>query len=201
MANPPFNQKEWRGDGELVDDPRWDGYEVPPTSNANYGWILNIVKRVNKIMGVEFSERLKRVVDEYNNRRRDEAFANEVLDDVAEQLAKLLEELKTEKQSFEKMGIDYEEKAFYDILKAVAKKYEFDDEYPDEKMIELSKRIKTIVDDQSRYTDWSTREDIKATLQVDLIILLDEFGYPPVTIDDVYKEVLEQAENFKKYAN
>ena len=24
--------------------------------------------------------------------------------------------------------------------------------------------------------------------------------YPPVTIDDVYKEVLEQAENFKKYA-
>ena len=50
-------------------------------------------KRVNKIMGVEFSERLKRVVDEYNNRRRDEAFANEVLDDVAEQLAKLLEEL------------------------------------------------------------------------------------------------------------
>ena len=201
MANPPFNQKEWRGDGELVDDPRWDGYEVPPTSNANYGWILNIVKRVNKIMGVEFSERLKRVVDEYNNRRRDEAFANEVLDDVAEQLAKLLEELKTEKQSFEKMGIDYEEKAFYDILKAVAKKYEFDDEYPDEKMIELSKRIKTIVDDQSRYTDWSTREDIKATLQVDLIILLDEFGYQPVTIDDVYKEVLEQAENFKKYAN
>ena len=118
-----------------------------------------------------------------------------------EQLAKVLEELKTEKQSFEKMGIDYEEKAFYDILKAVAKKYEFDDEYPDEKMIELSKRIKTIVDDQSRYTDWSTREDIKATLQVDLIILLDEFGYPPVTIDDVYKEVLEQAENFKKYAN
>ena len=58
-----------------------------------------------------------------------------------------------------------------------------------------------IVDDKSRYTDWSARDDIKANLQVDLILLLDEFGYPPVTIDDVYKEVLEQAENFKKYAN
>ena len=46
----------------------------------------------------------------------------------------------------------------------------------------------------------SARDDIKANLQVDLILLLDEFGYPPVTIDDVYKEVLEQAENFKKYA-
>ena len=155
-------------------------------------------KKVNRIMGMEFSERLKRVVDEYNNRRRDEAFANEVLDDVAEQLAKLLEELKLEKDSFKAMGIDYEEKAFYDILKAVAKKYEF--EYPEDKMIELSKRIKVIVDDKAKYTDWSTREDIKATLQVDLILLLDEFDYPPVTIDDVYKEVLEQAENFKKYA-
>ena len=156
-------------------------------------------RKVNKIMGVEFADRLKRVVDEYNNRRRDEAYANEVLDDVAEQLAQLLEELKKEKNSFKEMGIDYEEKAFYDILKAVARKYEF--EYPDDKMIELSKRIKVIVDDKSRYTDWSTREDIKANLQVDLILLLDEFDYPPVTLDDVYKEVLEQAENFKKYAN
>jgi len=156
-------------------------------------------RKVNKIMGVEFADRLKRVVDEYNNRRRDEAYANEVLDDVAEQLAHLLEELKKEKNSFKEMGIDYEEKAFYDILKAVARKYEF--EYPEDKMIELSKRIKVIVDDKSRYTDWSTREDIKANLQVDLILLLDEFEYPPVTIDDVYKEVLEQAENFKRYAN
>lgn len=155
-------------------------------------------RKVNKIMGLEFADRLKRVVDEYNNRRRDEAYANEVLDDVAEQLAQLLEELKQEKNSFKEMGIDYEEKAFYDILKATARKYEF--EYPDDKMIELSKRIKTIVDDKSRYTDWSTREDIKANLQVDLILLLDEFDYPPVTLDDVYKEVLEQAENFKKYA-
>ena len=155
-------------------------------------------KKVNKIMAVDFSERLKRVVDEYNNRRRDEAFANEVLDDIASQLAKLLEDLKKEKSSFEGMGIDFEEKAFYDILKYTANKYEF--EYPDDKMIELAKRIKLIVDDKARYTDWSTREDIKANLQVDLILLLDEFDYPPVTIDDVYKEVLEQAENFKKYA-
>lgn len=65
-------------------------------------------------------------------------------------------------------------------------------------MIALSKEIRAVVDDKAKYTDWSTREDIKATLQVDLIILLDKYGYPPVTIDDVYKEVLEQAENFKK---
>ena len=123
---------------------------------------------------------------------------NEVLDDVAEQLSQLLEDLKQEKDSFKRMGIDYEEKAFYDILKAVAKKYEF--EYPEDKMIELSKEIKKIIDDKSKYTDYLVREDIKANLQFDLAVILDEYGYPPVTIDDVYKEVLEQAENFKKYA-
>ena len=154
-------------------------------------------KRVNKIKSIEFAERMKAVVETYNNRRKDEAFANEVLDDVANQLADLIQELKAERNSFQDIGIDYEEKAFYDILLAVSKKYEF--EYPNDKMIALSKEIRAVVDDKAKYTDWSTREDIKATLQVDLIILLDKYGYPPVTIDDVYKEVLEQAENFKKY--
>ena len=155
-------------------------------------------KKVNKIASVEFTERMNKVVDDYNNRRMDEAFANQVLNDVAEQLTNILHDLKKEKTSFKKLGIDFEEKAFYDILKSVAKKYQF--EYPKDKMIELSKRIKVIVTDQSKFTDWSTREDIKADLQVHLILLLDEFGYPPVTVDDVYKEVLEQAENFKKYS-
>ena len=154
-------------------------------------------QKVNKIKSIEFAERMKAVVDTYNNRRKDEAFANEVLDEVANQLANLIHELKTEKNSFEKMGIDYEEKAFFDILLAVSKKYEF--EYPEEKMIELSKEIKVVVEDKAKYPDFSTREDIKANLQVDLILLLDKYDYPPVTIDDVYKEVLEQAENFKKY--
>ena len=47
MANPPFNQKAWRADNELLDDPRWRGYEVPSTSNANYGWILNMVSKLS----------------------------------------------------------------------------------------------------------------------------------------------------------
>ena len=57
-----------------------------------------------------------------------------------------------------------------------------------------------MVDDKSKYTDWSNRTDIQAELKMDLIILLSENKYPPVTHDEVYKEVLEQAENFKKYS-
>jgi type I restriction enzyme M protein len=48
MANPPFNQKQWRADNELIDDPRWAGYEVPPTGNANYAWILNMVSKLSE---------------------------------------------------------------------------------------------------------------------------------------------------------
>ena len=48
MANPPFNQKDWRADDELTDDPRWNGYDTPPTSNANYGWILHMVSKLSQ---------------------------------------------------------------------------------------------------------------------------------------------------------
>ena len=48
MANPPFNQKDWRAEQELKDDPRWRGYEVPPKSNANYAWILNMVSKLSE---------------------------------------------------------------------------------------------------------------------------------------------------------
>ena len=48
MANPPFNQKDWRADNELVDDPRWSGYNVPQTGNANYAWILNMVSKLSQ---------------------------------------------------------------------------------------------------------------------------------------------------------
>lgn len=47
MANPPFNQKDWRASDELIDDPRWRGYDVPPKSNANYAWILNMVSKLS----------------------------------------------------------------------------------------------------------------------------------------------------------
>ena len=48
MANPPFNQKDWRADNELLDDARWRGYDVPPTSNANYGWILTMASKLSE---------------------------------------------------------------------------------------------------------------------------------------------------------
>lgn len=161
-------------------------------------------RKINKIKGIDFTERMNAVVELYNSRRKDKAFANEVLDDVAEQLTKLLEELGKDKQSFEALNISFEEKAFFDILEALAKKYGFYDEYiknyGEEHLLNLAKDIKAIVDDKAKYAAWSAREDIKAELKVNIILKLAEYKYPPVTQDEVYKEVLEQAENFRKYS-
>lgn len=160
-------------------------------------------RRINKIKGVDFTERMNAVVDLYNARRKDKAFANEVLDDVAEQLTKLLEELGKDKHSFEELNITFEEKAFFDILEALAKKYNFYEEYVSkygtDHLLNLAKDIKAIVDDKAKYAAWSKRDDIKAELKVNIILKLAEYHYPPVTQDEVYKEVLEQAENFRKY--
>ncbi len=106
-------------------------------------------------------------------------------------------ELKNDINSFQELWINFEEKAFYDILKDIAKKHWFD--YSEDKLIDLSKAVKRVVDDKTKYTDWNQKENIKAELKVDLILTLAEYDYPPVTKDEVFKEIFEQAENFKKY--
>ncbi|WP_256381691.1 DUF3387 domain-containing protein [Sporosarcina sp. HYO08] len=154
-------------------------------------------KKTNRMQGVDFSKRFKELVDYYNERKDFQTLQSDVLDDVAEQFADLFSELVKERDSFKDLGIDYEEKAFYDILKAISEKHQF--EYPHEKLIKLSREIKAIIADKARYTDWSSRDDIKAELKVDLILTLAENDYPPVPKDEIFKEIFEQAENFKKY--
>ncbi len=159
--------------------------------------VINEFGKVNRIKSIDFTQRLNALVDKYNDRSDSAIFADEVLTEVASKMADLLKEINKEKKSFKDLGITYEEKAFYDILVAVAKQFGFD--YPTDKAKELSTEIKKIVDDKSKYTDWAKRDDIKAELKMDLILILAEYGYPPVTNDEVFKEIFAQAENFKKY--
>jgi len=153
-------------------------------------------KKVNKAKGVDFSQQFKTLVDRYNERNEDDVLVSNVLEDFTDEIIDLLQALKQEKESFADLGIDFEEKAFYDILKGLTIKYDFT--YPDDQLISLSKVVKAIVDDKAGYTDWSQRDDIKAELKVDLILVLAEHGYPPVDRDEVYRDIFEQAENFKK---
>jgi type I restriction enzyme R subunit len=154
-------------------------------------------KKVNKIKGIDFSKKFKALVDRYNERKEQDILVSNVLEDFTNEIIDLFQALRKERESFGDLGINFEEKAFYDILKALAVKYDF--EYPEDKLLLLSREVKKVVDDKARFTDWSEREDIRAELKVGLILLLAGHKYPPVAHDDVYKEVLEQAENFRKY--
>lgn len=154
-------------------------------------------KKINKIKGTDFSKKLKALVEKYNERKEQDVLVSNVLEDFTDEIIDLFHALKKEKESFGDLGIDFEEKAFYDILLALAIKYDFD--YPEDKLLSLAREVKKVVDDKSRFTDWNERDDIKAELKVELILLLAKHKYPPVDRDEVYKEIFEQAENFKKY--
>lgn len=158
--------------------------------------VIGEMKKVNKVKGVDFTRKMQVLVNRYNQRDENDILRSEVYEEMAEQLTNLIWEVHKEFRAGDELGIDFEEKAFYDILKELCVKYDFN--YPEDKLIELAKRVKDLVDAQAKFPDWNKREDIKSALKVGLILLLDEFGYPPVERDEVYVEIFEQAENFKK---
>lgn len=174
---------------------------------TRFNALLRLLKRAikdygktNKIKAIAFDERLKKIVEKYNTRDK-VVFTNEVVSDfingLSDELIHIFEDLKEDKASFERMGISFEEKAFYDILIRVRDDHKFP--YEDEKCVVLAKKIKRLVDDKAQYADWSTRDDIKSQLNMDLTVLLYESGYPPEWDEEVFEKVMEQAENFKKY--
>jgi type I restriction enzyme R subunit len=158
--------------------------------------VIGEIRKVNKVKGIDFSKKMQAIVERYNNREVNDILRSEVYEEMAEQLTNLIWEVHKEFSAGEALGIGFEEKAFYDILKELCVKYDFT--YPEDKLIELAKAVKDLVDGQAKYPDWNKRDDIKSALKVGLILLLDEFGYPPVERDEVYVEIFEQAENFKK---
>jgi len=158
--------------------------------------VIGEMKKVNKVKGVNFSKKMQSLVERYNLRDENDVLRSEVYEEMAEQLTNLILEVHKEFSAGEALGIDFEEKAFYDILKELCAKYDF--KYPEDKLIDLSKAVKNLVEGQAKFPDWNKREDIKSALKVGLILLLDEYGYPPVARDEVYAEIFEQAENFKK---
>lgn len=159
--------------------------------------VIDSVKKVNKVKAVSFTNRLNGIIDKYNDRSDDIVLADEIVTEVASQLAQLFEEIK--KDSVLPEGIpNIEVKAFYDILKSVAEQYGFLNEYTEEQYIALAKDVKNVVDDKTQYIDWDKKADIKAQLKVQIILTLAKHKYPPATRDEVFKAIFEQAENFKK---
>lgn len=153
------------------------------------------LKKNNKVAGVDFSKKMEALVKRYNEREADKWEA-ETYKDFSQEVTDLIWKVKEEFDSGDNLGISFQEKAFYDILKSLCVKYDFS--YPEEQLIELAKKVKDLVDKETDYPDWKNNTAIQASLFAGIIILLDENGYPPIERNEVYKEILEQASNFKR---
>ncbi len=153
------------------------------------------LKKNNKVAGVDFSKKMEALVKRYNEREADKWEA-ETYKDFSQEVTDLIWKVKEEFDSGDDLGISFQEKAFYDILKSLCVKYDFS--YPEDQLIELAKKVKNLVDKETDFPDWKNNTAIQASLFAGIIILLDENGYPPIERNEVYKEILEQAENFKR---
>ncbi|MDR1975066.1 MAG: HsdR family type I site-specific deoxyribonuclease [Bacteroidales bacterium] len=182
-----------------------DDLKMPMTKfNALLKLLKKAIKdygRTNKAKAIEFDEMLRQVIEKYNTRDK-LTFTNQVVGDfvnsLSDELIDIFSKLDEDKKSFEKLGITFEEKAFYDILVKVRDTHKFT--YADEKCILLAKAIKELVENNAEYVDWINRDNIKNQLRLDLTILLYKNGYPPEWNEEVFTQVLEQAEKFKKFS-
>ena len=67
--------------------------------------VIENLKKINKTKGIDFTERLNEIVKQYNDRSDDLTVANEVIDEVVNQMEQLLHEVNGEKNEAEKLGI------------------------------------------------------------------------------------------------
>lgn len=162
--------------------------------------VIESLRKINKQKDVDFTKRLEDIVKKYNDRSDDAALANDVIDDVVGEMVRLMEDVASERTAGNSIGLSCEERAFFDILKSVAVKYEFIENFSDERLKELAKQIKTMVEEQSDVSDWLNRPDFRVTLKMNVIVLLARAGYPLKIRDEVFKEILEQTESFKRHS-
>ena len=167
--------------------------------------------KTNKIQAEKFDKLLGDTIDEYNTRDK-LTFTNDVATDTIHAISEAVEEkvasltdklleifrdLKADKEEFKKLGITFEEKAFYDILVDLRDKHKF--EYADERCIALAHKIKELIDGTSLYADWINNDNLKSQLASDLTMLIYKEGYPPEWDEEVFNRVLEQVENYKRF--
>ena len=156
---------------------------------------ISSFKRKNKIKGDQFTDKFNEIVRKYNDRH----FRADDLAEMIEVMTELIADIFKENVAAEGLGISIEEKAFYDILEHIIDEYQF--EFDKGLLTEMSKRLKECTDKTCSVLDWYDREDIKAGLQMDIALILEEFGFPPIYYTGVYQQIFSQMENYKKNSN
>lgn len=174
-------------------------------------------KNTNKFAAEKFEDLLKKTLEEYHNRRvalssaeatqTQKETVDEIIRNATQQALDILGKLGEDKESFRKLGLTFEEKAFYDILMHMRDAHNF--EYGTDRKVgsliindkckALAKKVKELIDTKSCFADWLSNTNVRAELNQGLWFLLDENGYPPEWSDDVFDRVLDQVENYKEH--
>ena len=172
--------------------------------------------KVNQLAAKTFQEMLEKTIAVYHERRKhltaEEAgeaqniASDDIIRAATEQALDILRQMNENRESFRKLGLTFEEKAFYDILISLRDRYNF--EYGTDKKVDgivvnekcksLAKKVKEIIDTKSSYADWLNNQNVRAQLKLDIRICLVQNGYPPLYSTEVFNKVMEQVENFEE---
>ena len=172
--------------------------------------------KINKVAAKTYQEMLEETIATYHERRKhisaeeagatQEQASEDIIKSATEQALRILRQMNESRESFRKIGLTFEEKAFYDILVFLRDQYNF--EYGEDKEIDgvivndkcklLAKKVKEIIDTKSSFSDWLNNQNVRNQLKLDIKICLVKNGYPPQYSPEVFTKVMEQVENFEE---
>ncbi len=172
--------------------------------------------KINKLAARTYQEMLEETIAIYHERRKhlsleeagetQEKASEDIIKSATEQALEILRQMNESRQSFRKIGLTFEEKAFYDILLAMRDQYNF--EYGEDKEVDgiivnekckaLAKKVKEIIDTQSSFADWLNNQNVRNQLKLEIKLCLVKNGYPPQYSPEVFSKVMEQVENFEE---
>ena len=164
--------------------------------------------KTNQVAAKKYQEMLEETIKEYHERRKhlsaeeageaQEHTSEEIIRNATEQALRILKEMHADRESFRKIGLTFEEKAFYDILMALRDEYNF--EYGADKLVDgitvndkckaLAKKIKEIIDTKSSFADWLNNQIVRDQLKFDIKVCLIKNGYPPQYSPEVFRKVM-----------
>ena len=172
--------------------------------------------KTNQMAAKKFQEMLEETIKQYHERRKhltaeeageaQEHATEDIIKSATEQALRILKDMNADRESFRKIGLTFEEKAFYDILLALRDEYNFEygtDNKVDgivinEKCKALAKKVKEIIDTKSSFADWLNNQNVRDQLKFDIKVCLVKNGYPPQYSPEVFRKVMEQVENFEE---
>ena len=175
--------------------------------------------KINQLAARTFQEMLEKTIAEYHERRKrldaeeageaQEQASEDIIKIATEQALTILRQMNENRESFRKLGLTFEEKAFYDIFIALRDQYDF--EYGTDKKADgvvindkckaLAKNVKEIIDTKSSFADWLNNKNVRSQLKLEVKICLVKNGYPPQYSPEVFHKVMEQVENFEEHSD